>query len=116
MDDVMLHRRIIGELKGKLENFLAFCREKNLKLKPSKLNISVEVEFGGAVISSKIVKEEQVVGMRVAKRQAYPSIFRHEETTDKKGHRILLRNVDFTTTLESKHIAECSNVKEGIRI
>ena len=61
MDDVMLHRRIIGELKGKLENFLAFCREKNLKLKPSKLNISEEVEFGGAVISSKIVKEEQVV-------------------------------------------------------
>ena len=32
-----------------------------MKLKPSKLNISEEVEFGGAVISSKLVKEEQVV-------------------------------------------------------
>ena len=61
MDDVLLHGRSIEELKGKLESFLSFCREKNLKLKPSKLNISEEVEFGGAVISSKLVKKEQVV-------------------------------------------------------
>ena len=63
MDDVLLHGKTIEELKGKLENFLAFCRDKNLKLKPSKLNIGKDVEFGGAVISSKIVKEEQVVCM-----------------------------------------------------
>ena len=61
MDDVLLHGRTLEELKMKLESFLAFCREKNLKLKPSKLNISEEVEFGGAVISSKLVKKEQVV-------------------------------------------------------
>ena len=30
-------------------------------MKPSKLNISEEVEFGGAVISSKLVSKEQVV-------------------------------------------------------
>ena len=51
MDDVLLHGRTIEELHGKLESLLSFCREKNLKLKPSKLNISEEVEFGGAVIS-----------------------------------------------------------------
>ena len=56
MDDVLIHRRNLKELKDKLENFLEFCREKNLKLKPSKLNISEQVEFGGAVISSELVK------------------------------------------------------------
>ena len=58
MDNMLLHGRSIEELKANLENFLAFCPEKNLKLKPSKLNISGEVEFCGAVISSKLVKEE----------------------------------------------------------
>ena len=61
MDDILLHAKTIPELKQKLENFLIFCRSKNLKLKPSKLNISEEVEFGGAVISSKLVNKEQVV-------------------------------------------------------
>ena len=61
MDDILLHAKAIPELKQKLENFLTFCRSKNLKLKPSKLNISEEVEFGGAVISSKLVSKEQVV-------------------------------------------------------
>ena len=56
MDDVLIHGRNLKELKDKLENFLEFCREKNLKLKPSKLNISEHVEFGGAVISSELVK------------------------------------------------------------
>ena len=48
MDDILLHGRTLEELDRKLENFLEFCREKNLKLKPSKLTISEEVEFGGA--------------------------------------------------------------------
>ena len=61
MDDILLHAKTIPELKIKLENFLTFCRAKNLKLKPSKLNISEEVEFGGTLISSKLVKKEQVV-------------------------------------------------------
>ena len=61
MDDVLIHGKTLKELKEKLENFLAFCRDKNLKLKPSKLNISEQVEFGGAVISSELVRNEQVV-------------------------------------------------------
>ena len=63
MDDILLHAKTLPELKRKLEHFLTFCRQKNLKLKPSKLNISEEVEFGGAVISSKLVSKEQVVCM-----------------------------------------------------
>ena len=61
MDDILLHGRTLEELNIKIENFLEFCRDQNLKLKPSKLTISEEVEFGGAVISSKLVKNEQVV-------------------------------------------------------
>ena len=47
MDDILLHTKTIPELKTKLENFLSFCRAKNLKQKLSKLTISEEVEFGG---------------------------------------------------------------------
>ena len=61
MDDVLLYGRTIKELQRKLENFLGFCKENNLKLKPSKLNISEQVEFDGTLISSEIVKNEQVV-------------------------------------------------------
>ena len=63
MDDILLHGRTLEEVKAKLENFLGFCRDKNLKLKPSKLNISESVEFGGAVISSETVRNEQVVSI-----------------------------------------------------
>ena len=61
MDGILLHAKTIPELKAKLVNYLSFCWSKNLKLKPSKLTISEEVEFGGAVISSSLVKKEQVV-------------------------------------------------------
>ena len=61
MDDILLHGSTLKELKYKLENFLEFAREKNLKLKPLKLHISEQVEFGGTVISSELVKNEQVV-------------------------------------------------------
>ena len=47
--------------KTKLGIFLEFCRGKNLKLKPSKLNIPEQFELGGAVISSELVKNEHVV-------------------------------------------------------
>ena len=47
MDDILFNAKTLPELKQKLEHFLKFCRQKNLKLKPSKLNISEEVEFGG---------------------------------------------------------------------
>ena len=49
MDYVLLYGRIIEELKKKLDTFLGFWQEKNLKLKPSKMNISDEVEFGQVV-------------------------------------------------------------------
>ena len=58
VDDVLLYSRTIKELKMKLENFLSFCKETNL-LKPSKLNISKQVEFGGTLISSEIVKKRE---------------------------------------------------------
>ena len=57
MDNVLLSGRTINELKEKLENVLEFCRKKNLKLKSSKLKISEQVEFGGALISSELVKK-----------------------------------------------------------
>ena len=46
MDDVLLYGRTLEEVKTKLETFLDFCKEKNLKLKPSKMNIGEEVEMG----------------------------------------------------------------------
>ena len=46
MDDVLFYGCAIRELRKKLENFLNFCEEKNLKLKPSKMNKNDEVEFG----------------------------------------------------------------------
>ena len=54
MDDVLLYGRTIKELKRKL----VFCKEKNLKLEPSKLNISEQDEFGGTLISSEMVTNE----------------------------------------------------------
>ena len=67
MDDILLHGRNLKELKDKLENFLEFAREKNLELKPSKLQISEQVEFGGTVISSELVKK-RTSGVRTSKR------------------------------------------------
>ena len=61
MDVVMIHGKTLIELEEKLENFLKFCREKNLKLKPTKLNILEQGQFGGAVILSELVRNEQVV-------------------------------------------------------
>ena len=48
-------------LKLKWENFLSFAKDKNLRLKPSKLQIGEQVTFGGAVISAELVKNEKVV-------------------------------------------------------
>ena len=55
MDDVLLYGRTLEELKTKLETFLGFCKEKNLKLKPSKMDTGVEVEFAGTVIRADTV-------------------------------------------------------------
>ena len=44
-----------------MEKLLRYCQEKNLKLNRDKLVISTEVEFGGNVISSQSVSQEEVI-------------------------------------------------------
>ena len=63
MEDVLLYGSTLEELKTKLETFLGFCKEKNLKLKPSKMNIGEEVEFAGTVIRADTVENEDVVSI-----------------------------------------------------
>ena len=63
MDDLLFfHSTLEGVIK-ELEQFLAFCKEKNLKLKPSKFCVGEEVEFGGALITSKTVGSKNVVNI-----------------------------------------------------
>ena len=63
MDDVLLFGRTLEELKQKIEVFVKYCEEKNLKLKPSKLVISEEVEFAGTVVQAETVQNEEVVSI-----------------------------------------------------
>ena len=57
MDDVLICGRDMEDLKNKMHTFLGFCKEKNIKLKPSKFLISTEVEFGGCIISRETLGE-----------------------------------------------------------
>ena len=63
MDDVLLYGRTLEELKKKLEVFLGYCEEKNLKLKPSKMVISAEVEFAGTAIRAEKIQDDDVVNI-----------------------------------------------------
>ena len=63
MGDVLLYGRTLEELKKKIEVFVGYCEEKNLKLKPSKMVISEEVEFAGTVVRAETVKNEEVVSI-----------------------------------------------------
>ena len=63
MDDVLLYGRTLEELKKKLEVFMGYCEEKNLKLKPSKMVIAEEVEFAGTTIKAETVENEDVVSI-----------------------------------------------------
>ena len=63
MDDVLMHSRTLEELKKKLEVFLKYCEEKNLKLKPSKIVISEEVEFAGTAIRAEKIQDDDVVNI-----------------------------------------------------
>ena len=63
MEYVLLYGGILEELKTQLETFLGFCKEKNLKLKPSKMNIGEEVEFAGTVIRADTIENEDVVSI-----------------------------------------------------
>ena len=63
MDDVLLFGRTLEELKKKLEVFLRYCEDKNLKLKPSKMVISEEVEFAGTAIRAEKIQDDDVVNI-----------------------------------------------------
>ena len=51
----------IEELQEKIERFLVFAEEKNMKIKQSKFEVGEHIEFGGAVISSELINNNQVV-------------------------------------------------------
>ena len=55
MDDFLLYGRNLLELQDKLEKFLSFTDEKNLKLKTKKFIIGSQVEFGGSVLKAEKV-------------------------------------------------------------
>ena len=57
MDDVLICGRDMEDLKNKMHTFLGFCKEKNIKLNPSKFLISTEVEIGGCIISRETLGE-----------------------------------------------------------
>ena len=57
MDDVLFAGRNLEDLKHKLETFLEFCKEKNIKLKPSKFRVASSVEFGGCIVSRETLGE-----------------------------------------------------------
>ena len=61
MDDVLLFGKTLDELEKKLEAFLKYCEDKNLKLKPSKMVISEEVEFAGSAIRAEKKNDNDVV-------------------------------------------------------
>ena len=73
MDDVLIHGRTLEELKKKLEVFLKYCEEKNLKLKPSKIVISEEVEFAGTAIRAEKIQDEDVVNILPREKEYLPS-------------------------------------------
>ena len=63
MDDLLFYHSTLEGVIKELERFLVFCREKNLKLKPSKFCMGEEVEFGGALITSETVGSKNVVNI-----------------------------------------------------
>ena len=52
MDNFLLYRRTLEDLKKKLEKFMEFAEKKKLKLNPKKFFLSEEVEFGGSTVSA----------------------------------------------------------------
>ena len=61
IDDLLFSGENIEELQEKIERFLVFAEEKNMKNKISKFEVSKHIEFGGALISSKLISNNQVV-------------------------------------------------------
>ena len=61
MDDILMHGQTLEELEKKLKVFMKYCEEKNLKLKPSKMVISEEVEFARTAIRAEKIHDNDVV-------------------------------------------------------
>ena len=57
MDDVLICGRNLEDLRHKMETFLGFCKEKNIKLKPSKFRVASCVVFGGCIVSRETLGE-----------------------------------------------------------
>lgn len=57
----MIFGKTLKDLEEKIEAFTKFCEDKNLKLKPSKMVISEEVEFAGTVVKAATVENEDIV-------------------------------------------------------
>merc|ERR1712044_143537 len=83
MDDIMMHGQTLEELKKKLIVFLKYCEEKNLKLKPSKMVISEEVEFAGSAIRAEKKNETDVVHI-VPREKKIQTFFELKKPTTKK--------------------------------
>ena len=58
------------ELQDKLEKFLSFAAEKNLKLKTKKFNIGYQVEFGGSVLTGEKVENVDLVLLHLKERES----------------------------------------------
>ena len=61
MNDFLLFGRDTVELEEKLEKFILFVQEKNLKLNPNKFFISNEVKFGGSIVTVEKVQNEDLI-------------------------------------------------------
>ena len=90
MNDVLLYGRTLKELKTKLETFLGFCKEKNLKLKPSKMNIGEEAEFAGTLIRADTVENEDVVSI-LPRDKRIKAFFDLKKTSTKRKIQVLSR-------------------------
>ena len=54
MDDYLLYGTEMEDLEKKIDKFMKFAQEKDLKLNPKKFFISEQVEFGGSTARMKI--------------------------------------------------------------
>merc|ERR1712030_273193 len=61
VDDFCLFGTSIEDLEEQIEKLMKLCATINLKLAPSKFRLSTAVKFGGTIISSKRIKEGNVI-------------------------------------------------------
>ena len=61
MDVLLFSGENVEELQEKIERFLVFEEEKNMKIKQSKFEVREHIEFGGSVVSSELINNNQVV-------------------------------------------------------